>query len=310
MFSFKQLEALYWIGTLGGFSQAARKLNTTQSAISKRIQELEETFETPLFDRELRQARLNEKGEEMMLIARRLLEQRDAAVEQFSKPEVIERRLRIGVTELTAMTWLPALVQLVNHHYPRVVVEPDVDISTNLLRKLLNDEMDTIIVPNAFADHGAMAMPLASVKSVWVAKPGLVGERKRPLRMHELAPFTILTQGSKSGTGIIYDRWIRSNSPFPNRSMSCSSMVALVGLTVAGMGISYLPYGPFSSLIDGGVLEIVETTPRLPDVSYVALYRAERKSSFISSVLMLIQECCDFSNTFQGQFQMQKVNGD
>ncbi|VVE17901.1 LysR family transcriptional regulator [Pandoraea iniqua] len=307
MFSFKQLEALYWIGTLGGFSQAARRLNTTQSAISKRIQELEETFDTPLFDRELRQARLNEKGEEMMMIARRLLEQRDDAVEQFSKPEVIERRLRIGVTELTAMTWLPKLVQSINQHYPRVVIEPEVDDSTHLMEKLLNDEMDTIIVPDAFADHGTMAMPLASVKNVWVAKPGLVTDHKRPLRIHELSPYTILTQGSKSGTGIIYDRWIRSHSQFPNRSMSCTSMVALVGLTAAGMGISYLPYLPFSSLIDNGVLEIVETTPKLPDVTYVALYRAERKSSFISSVLRLVQECCDFSNAFQGQLTTQKV---
>lgn len=31
-----------------------------------------------------------------VLVARRFLEQRDAAVEQFSKPEVIEGRLRIG----------------------------------------------------------------------------------------------------------------------------------------------------------------------------------------------------------------------
>ena len=41
MFTYKQLEALYWIAELGGFAAAARKLNTTQSAISKRVQELE-----------------------------------------------------------------------------------------------------------------------------------------------------------------------------------------------------------------------------------------------------------------------------
>ena len=36
MFTFKQLEALYWVGTLSGFAHAADRLNTTQSAISKR----------------------------------------------------------------------------------------------------------------------------------------------------------------------------------------------------------------------------------------------------------------------------------
>lgn len=299
MFSFRQLEALYWIATLGGFAPAARKLNTTQSAISKRVKELEASFETALFDREHRQARLTEKGEEMLLIARRLLEQRDIAVEQFSKPEIIERRLRIGVTELTAMTWLPRLIRRIHQHYPRVVIEPDVDLSVNLRDKLVNDEIDAIIVPDAFSDPGFSAIPLSSVKSVWLARAGLVAEHKRPLRMHELASYTILTQGNRSGTGIIYDRWINSQSIFPTYSLSCSSIVALIGLTVAGMGVSYLPYKPLKKLIESGALEIIETTPKLPDVDYVALYRSERRSSFISSILMLAQECCEFSEMFQ-----------
>ncbi|MFL9926870.1 LysR family transcriptional regulator [Herbaspirillum lusitanum] len=298
MFSFKQLEALYWIATLGGFAAAARKLNTTQSAVSKRIKELEASFDTPLFDRDQRQARLTEKGEEMLLIARRLLEQRDVAVEQFSKPEVIERRLRIGVTELTAMTWLPRLVRRIHQHYPRVIIEPDVDLSVNLRDKLLNDDMDAIIVPDAFAEPGLSALPLASVKSVWMGKPGLV-KNSGPLRMHELASQTILTQGNKSGTGIIYDRWIKSQSISPANSLSCSSVVALIGLTVSGMGVSYLPYNCLRSLIENGALEVIETTPALPEISYVALYRGERKSSFISSILMLAQECCEFSDLFQ-----------
>lgn len=58
--------------------------------------------------------------------AKGLLDQRDAAVEQFGRAEVIERRVRIGVTELTAMTWLPRWVEL---HYPQVTLEPDVDSS-------------------------------------------------------------------------------------------------------------------------------------------------------------------------------------
>ncbi|WP_034300439.1 LysR family transcriptional regulator [Herbaspirillum sp. RV1423] len=302
MFSFKQLEALYWIAALGGFAAAARKLNTTQSAISKRIKELEVSFDTALFDRDLRQARLTEKGEELLLVARRLLEQRDAAVEQLSKPEVVERRLRIGVTELTAMTWLPRLVRLVREHYPKVVIEPDVDLSVTLRDKLLADEIDAIIVPDAFAESRFSVLPMGKVKSVWMAKPGLLPRLpsgSRVLRMHELAAHTILTQGDKSGTGIIYDRWFKSQVVSPSNSISCSSLVALIGLTVSGMGVSYLPHLCLRSLIERGALEVVETTPALPEIPYVALYRGERKSNFISSILMLAQECCEFSDLFQ-----------
>ncbi len=302
MFSFKQLEALYWIATLGGFAAAARKLNTTQSAVSKRIKELESSFDTALFDRDLRQARLTEKGEELLMVAKRLLEQRDAAVEQFSKPEVVERRLRIGVTELTAMTWLPRLVKQVREHYPKVVIEPDVDLSVSLRDKLLADEIDAIIVPDAFAESRFSVLPMGKVKSVWMAKPGLLprlSSGSRVLRMHELAQYTILTQGDKSGTGIIYDRWFKSQVVSPSNSISCSSLVALIGLTVSGMGVSYLPHLCLRSLVERGALEVVETTPALPEIPYVALYRGERKSNFISSILMLAQECCEFSDLFQ-----------
>lgn len=68
--TFKQLEALFWIAELGGFSQAALKLHTTQSAVSKRVQELELLFDTALFDRSQRSARLTEKGEEMFVLAK------------------------------------------------------------------------------------------------------------------------------------------------------------------------------------------------------------------------------------------------
>lgn len=51
MLTFKQIEALYWTVRLGTFSASAQKLHTTQSAITKRIQELEADFDVALFDR-------------------------------------------------------------------------------------------------------------------------------------------------------------------------------------------------------------------------------------------------------------------
>ena len=40
MFTIKQMEALYWVSTLGSFEAAADYLNMVQSTISKRIGEL------------------------------------------------------------------------------------------------------------------------------------------------------------------------------------------------------------------------------------------------------------------------------
>jgi DNA-binding transcriptional LysR family regulator len=50
MITLRQLETLHWIAQLGTFERAALKLNTTQSAVSKRIQELEAASGLPVFD--------------------------------------------------------------------------------------------------------------------------------------------------------------------------------------------------------------------------------------------------------------------
>lgn len=61
----------------------------------------------------------------------------------------------------------------------------------------------------------------------------------------------------------------------------------------------YLPRHCLASLIDRGALEVIETSPALPEVQYVALYRGERKSALISAIVQLAQESCDFSQLFQ-----------
>jgi DNA-binding transcriptional LysR family regulator len=298
MLTFKQLEAIYWIAHLGGFSQAAHKLHTTQSAVSKRVHELEMLFETELFDRSQRSARLTEKGEEMFVLAQKMLQQRDAAVEQFSRPEVFERRVRVGVTELTAMTWLPRLVDLIQQCYPKVIIEPDVDLSVSLREKLLADEVDLMIVPDAFADSRFAQKALGEVDNAWMCKPGLLNTSKT-LRLHELATHRMLTQGDKSGTGLIYDRWMKALGVQPAHTIKSNSLIALIGLTVSGLGVSYLPKKCLAPMLKDGMLEVIKTTPTLPPTAYVAMYKGEQRSTLVSSIIMLAQECCDFTRMFQ-----------
>lgn len=296
--TFKQLEAIYWVVHLGGFAQAANKMHTTQSAISKRIQELEALFDTPLFDRSMRAARLTEKGEEMYLLARRLLEQRDAALEQFQRPEVLERHVRIGVTELTAMTWLPRLVSAIQARYPKVVIEPHVDVSVVLRDKLLADEVDLMVAPEVFDDPRFVSTRVGSVENAWMCKPGLVQRRGRH-RMHELGDQRLLAQDERSGTGQLYNKWLRAHGVSAENALYSNSVVAIIGLTVSGMGISYLPRKCLAPMVEAGALEVLQVTPSLPPAHYAAICKSDRKSLLISSIIALAQETCDFSWMFQ-----------
>lgn len=298
MMTFKQLEALYWIGQLGSFALAAQKLHTSQSAVSKRVHELELAFDTELFDRTQRSARLTDKGEEMFMLAKGLLEQRNAAIEQFGRAEVIERRVRIGVTELTAMTWLPRWVELIQVHYPKVTLEPDVDSSVNLREKVLADALDLVVVPDAFGDARIPTQPVGAVESAWMCKPGLVPAGRR-IRLAELARHQMLLQGTRSGTGLLYDSWMQEQGVQPARPIVVHNLVALIGLTISGLGVSYLPKLAVRQMLDSGALALLDVTPALPVVPYVAMYKGEHRSALLASVVMLAQECCDFSRMFQ-----------
>ncbi|MGJ7611239.1 MULTISPECIES: LysR family transcriptional regulator [unclassified Variovorax] len=291
--TFKQLEAVYWVTKLGGFSPAAQRLHTTQSAISKRVQELEALFDVPIFDRSARSVRLTDKGEEMFAVAERLLRERDQATERFQKLEVTERRLRIGVTELTAMTWFPKLVSLIHDNFPRVAIEPDVDSSVTLRDKLLADELDLAIIPEVPDDTRVMRRAVGKVENVWMCKPGQLDANKI-YRVHELANHLLLTQGSRSGTGLTYERWFKSFGISPTKTIPSNNLIAIIAMTVSGLGISFLPRECMRPIIDAGLLSIVRVTPALPEINYVAIFKGDQHSSLVASIVLLAQECCDF----------------
>lgn len=295
MLTFKQMEALYWIVQLGSFELAASKLNASQSAISKRIHELESTFDFPVFDRTHRSARLTEKGNELFEYAKELLERRDEIVERVSAKEVLVRRIRIGVTELTALTWLPRLITAIKETYPKVVVEAEVELSSTLRERLAADTVDLIVVPETLASERFTSTKVGSVDNAWMCSPSLYSN-KSTIPIADIAQFPLILQGNLSGTGLTYNQFMADNGVNTARILLANNLVAQVGLTVSGMGVSYLPITCLDYMVSAGALGIIKTRPALPTVHYVALHRAEHPYSLSHQVAQLAKECCDFSS--------------
>lgn len=296
----KQLETIYWIANLGTFERAAVKLNTTQSAVSKRIQELEAELGADLFDRSLRGARLTEKGEYLIAVAAEMLnlQQRLAAIRDGGADTVT--RIRFGVTELTAMTWLPRLVALLRAHYPNAALEPQVDMGRNLYDRLMDGQLDLIVIPETFTAPEVTSDILAQVQNAWMAKPGLVRQPATgALPLAQLVEYPILAQGSLSGSGLFFSKWMRSEGIAFDRLITSDSMTALLGLAIAGFGVSYMPPDCFRPLIAEGKLEVVPTDPPLPPVPYATMYRNDRPFAIAQAVAKLAAQACDFTSQFQ-----------
>lgn len=294
----KQLEALYWIAQLGTFERAALKMNTTQSAISKRIQELEAASGIAIFDRSLRGARLTERGEYLVAIAEEMLERHDRIIALKTDKKPPMRKLRLGVTELTAMTWLPRLVASLQETYPSLILEPEVDMSRNLYERLLEETIDLVVMPEAFIAPEITAIRIAEVENVWMARPGLV-DASRPLHISELAHYPALIQGGRSGSGLYFSKWLKAEGVSFERHISSDSLTAMIGLTVAGIGVSYVPLNCFQPLVDEGKLVILDAKPALPLVPYAAMFRNDRPFTLMEAVAKLAARVCDFSRQFQ-----------
>ena len=106
----KQLDAFYWAATCANFSTAAQRLHLSVSSLAKRINELEQVVERTLFDRSGHRAVLTDAGEALLPAVVRVLESVAALQESVARDEGLSGRLRFGVGELSALTWLPRFV--------------------------------------------------------------------------------------------------------------------------------------------------------------------------------------------------------
>ncbi|CEJ11766.1 HTH-type transcriptional activator CmpR [bacterium YEK0313] len=290
----KQLEAFYWTATLGGFVEAAQRLNLAQSTISKRILELEDVVGGPLFDRASRELRLTRAGEASLGLAAETLALEVRFREAAGGAAVFSGPFRFGVTELVALTWLPKFVLAMKTDYPGLIPVPEVAASIDLFDRLAANEIDLVIGLDPPPSAGFAAVPLQSVKLEWVCAPGF-GPASDRIPLQDMARYPILTQGQGSGLQRLVLDWAAANGLNANQVVQCNSLNVLAGLAAAGLGVTFLTASYFAPEITSGRLRIIATDPPIPPIHYFAVYRANDFSPLGARMAVIAQVCCDFT---------------
>jgi DNA-binding transcriptional LysR family regulator len=298
MISLKQIEALVWVARMGTFERAANRLHVTQSTISKRISELEQVVGVAIFDREGHSNILTAEGERLLAVGKEMLALQAQAMDLKGMSDMPVRRLRLGVTELTAMTWLPRLIFALNVRFPRVKFEPTVAMTRDLQQGLMAGNYDVVIIPEASSVPGARVVRLADVRNAWVASPSLVPDEGL-FTYDQLARLTIITQGNSSGSGFLVSTWLKAEGITLPNQMTCDSLIALLGLTVGGVGASYIPVDCQSRLIRSGKLREISLDPPLPSLPYSAYIAEDQPSIFVAQLIELAKEMCDYRQLFR-----------
>ncbi|MEM7224481.1 MAG: LysR family transcriptional regulator [Pseudomonadota bacterium] len=267
----RQLEALYWIGRLGSFAAAARKLNTSQPAISLRIRDLERSLGVALFDRSRRRAVLTPQGREAAAGAERLLSFATELQERLAKPGVLSGLVRVGVTETIALTWLPKLVQRINGELPDVILELDVDLMLNLWEKFERGNLELLLLPGPIDKPDLVMEYLGGTPYVWMSAPR-PGLPNRPITPADLQTMPIITLGSASTMHGVSERWFKDHGTQPRSRDICNSLAVVANLTTAGLGVSLLPPIIYHRELERGQLIVLESEPALPPIEFWAVY--------------------------------------
>lgn len=142
MFDFKELEAFVWIVRLGSFRMAASHLNLTQPSISDRISRLEERIGHTLLERHRRPVRPTRKGQEFFAYSEQLLSVRQQALIAMQSPNLYRGKLRLGIVESLAQTWLTAFIRTCKERYPELVIEVELDVTPRVHERLLSHDID------------------------------------------------------------------------------------------------------------------------------------------------------------------------
>ena len=271
LFTIKQMEAVYWLHRLGSFNATSEKLHATQSTISKRVQEFERSFGAKIFERTNKGVYLTRLGHSLFPIVAQMMELHGQIAMLAGGNEDYAGTYRMGVSEIVALSWLPDLIAAIHAAYPRLSLEPQVDLSIPLIEQLDSHELDMVILPRMPALAGFTSEILGQIECAWLCSPQLLKETdETSLEVLQDYPFLMQSEGSAI-TEFLRSFFARMGIR-GNRVLRSNSALALAEMAKAGIGVTYLPKEFFRPEIESGVLHKLDFQIEVPALTYVAAF--------------------------------------
>jgi DNA-binding transcriptional LysR family regulator len=273
MVDFKSIETFLWVVTLGSFGGAARKLNTTQPAVSQRIAQLESEVGVKLLQRDNRTIALTPGGRQMMLYAEKLMGLRAEMLAAVMERSAMRGVLRLGVSETIVHTWLPRLIERVASAHPNLSLEVEVDITPNLRARLLAQEIDLAFCLGPSSLSNVRNRVLCDYPIAFVASPAL-GLGNGVLTAHDLARFAIITFARKTQPYEIV-RSLFNRPDLPSiRLHASASLATVIRMATDGIGVAVIPTAIVERELAEGQLSLLSTDLQVPTLTFAASWLA------------------------------------
>jgi len=293
--SIRNLETLLWISRLGSFAQAAKRLRTTQPAVSMRIRELERYLGVKLLNRSRNKVQLTDKGRECIATAERIVALAANLKQRISEKKALSGNVRVGVSEAVALSWLPALVSRLNSDFPGIVVELEVGLAMPLWQQLDSGDIDIAIVPGPISRPDVTCVPLGSLAFRWMASPhldipGPVVDAK------VLEAWPAITLPKESNLYYVVESWFAAEAARARSIDICNSLMIAAQLAASGVGITLLPPEIFKEDLRQERLRILPSRPDIPPTHFFAATKIGEAQPLAHIVAALAAEVSTFSD--------------
>lgn len=257
------LRSLLEVVDAGGFALAAQNLALTPSAISGHIKRLEQSAGKQLLTRTTRSLELTAAGEVLYRYARSIVDlEREARATL--NGSAIQGRLKLGVSEDFAGSWLPQVLETFQRWHPQASIELKVGITSKLLRRQAHEQID-VIFGKQCARTEADGELLWAEPLVWAYASGRLPDAQQALPLALFPDSCVYREAALLALAQAGRAW---RLAFESSSMAGCVAAALSGFAITPLAASQMREGLRT-------LGLAEGLPALPDARFHAFTRSK-----------------------------------
>lgn len=240
--NFELYRVFYTVANTGNITKAAEELMISQPAISKSIKNLEEQLGGQLFIRTKRGVILTDEGKEFYNYISQAMEYIYSAENKFT--DLINLNtgtIKIGVsTTLTKQFLIPYLEEF-HEKYPKIDIQIDTNLSSELIPKLKNGLIDIIIlnVVDNILDKDINVIECKKIEDCFVVNKSYENLLNKKLSFSDLNDYPLILQSKGSNTRAFLDNLTKENNVILKPIMELASYSLVVEFAKIGLGIGY-----------------------------------------------------------------------
>src|SRR4051812_38840193 len=155
-----QLRYFVAVAETGNFTRAAERSNVSQPSLSQQVLNLEKEVGHKLFHRLGRKAVLTEAGNAFLERARRILFEGENAARELSDHPSLGRRITVGAVQTVMPYLLTPFIAQCREQHPNLQIDAREDFRANLVRAVVEGDIDLALIPLPIKDHRVSIEPL------------------------------------------------------------------------------------------------------------------------------------------------------